>query len=275
PELFQEAGLPEPTEEWTYDDVVEAAQKLTKDTDGDGKVDQYGLWVAPYYEAILTPIDAFGGWPQDPSGTKAKFDDPNTIAGVRWVHDVYQKWKVAIANPSFDSRTQLWSSGKVAMVLSGIWEASYLGSETPEGKTMKLVPGPIGPSGHRGGFFGVNVFPIWRSSKHPYETWLWVKFLCSKEVGIEGMERIGEPGLRHDVFESPKIKNDPMVIPYLPLFKTVKPMPEPANGRLSEVWSAVGPILESIWLGKTSVEEGCAELQKKVQEIMDQPKPGL
>ena len=65
PEVFAEAGVDEPTEEWTYDDMTAAATEITADTTGDGRTDRYGLWVAMYYEATLTPIDAFGGWPID------------------------------------------------------------------------------------------------------------------------------------------------------------------------------------------------------------------
>ncbi|MFN8492391.1 MAG: sugar ABC transporter substrate-binding protein [Caldilineaceae bacterium] len=272
PELFKAAGVDEPTDKWTYDDMTEAARKLTKGS-GDNK-DQYGLWVAPYYEATLTPMDAFGGWPMDETGTKAKYNDEKTIAGVRWIHDMMQKDKVALPNPGFDTRTQLWSSGKVAMVLSGIWEGSYLGDVTPKDKTMKVATGPIGPSGHRGGFMGANIFPILQNSKHLYETWLWQKFLCSKEVGVENVKRIGEPGLRQDVWEDPALINDPLVKPHYELLKTVKPMPVPANGRLSEIADPVTQIYSGIFLGTTSVEDGCAQIQAKLQSILDQPKPG-
>jgi hypothetical protein len=119
------------------------------------------------------------------------------------------------------------------------------------------------------------VFPIWRSSEHPYETWQWVKYLCSKEVGIEGVSRIGEPGLRKDVWEDPQLINDPLVAPHYELLKVVKPMPEPANGRLSEARAAAQPILDSILLDEIDVEVGCLEIQEAMQEVMDQPKPGL
>ncbi|HMN26939.1 MAG TPA: sugar ABC transporter substrate-binding protein [Caldilineaceae bacterium] len=272
PELFTEAGVAEPTDKWTYDDMTQAARSLTKASSD--QIDQYGLWVAPYYEASLTPIDAFGGWPMDETGTKARFDDPNTIAGVQWIRDTMQEYKVALPNPSFDSRVQLWSSGKVAMVLSGIWEGSYLGDATPEGKSLKVATGPIGPSGHRGGFVGVNVFPILQNSKHPYETWQWQKFICSKEVGIENVKRIGEPGLRTDVWEDPSLSEDPLVKPHYELLQVVKPMPVPANGRLSEIADPVQQIYTAIWLNEISVEDGCAQIQEKLQAILDQPKPG-
>jgi ABC-type glycerol-3-phosphate transport system substrate-binding protein len=273
PEVFAEAGVDEPTDEWTYDDMTAAATQITADTTGDGKVDRYGLWVAMYYEATLTPIDAFGGWPMDSEGLKATYDDPNTIAGVQWIRDAMNN--VGIVNPSFDSRVELWASGKVGMVLSGIWEGAYLGDETPEGMTLKLAPGPIGPSGHRGGFLGANVFPIWRTSEHPYEAWQWMKFICSKEVGIENVARIGEPGLRKDVWEDPLLANDPEVAPHYELLKVVKPMPVPANGRLSEIADPVTQIYSNIFANEVGVEEGCAQIQGTLQEILDKPLPGL
>jgi len=272
PEIFAAAGVAEPTDTWTYDDMTQAAVDLTK-REGD-KVDIYGLWVAPYYEASLTPISAFGGWPMNADGTKAMFDDPNTIAGVRWIRDVMNEHKVALPNPSFDSRAELWSSGKVGMVLSGIWEGAYLGDVTPDNATIKVATGPIGPSGQRGGFVGVNVFPILRSSKHTYEAWLWQKFLCTRDVGIENVARIGEPGLRTDVWEDPQLMNDPLVRPHFDLLKVVKPMPVPANGRLSEIADPVQQIYSAIWLDELSVEEGCAQIQENLQAILDQPKPG-
>ena len=41
--LFEEAGLPYPADDWSWDDFLAAAQALTLDTDGDGDIDQYGL----------------------------------------------------------------------------------------------------------------------------------------------------------------------------------------------------------------------------------------
>ena len=49
PKLFTDAGVAPPTDAWTWDDFKAAAEKLTRDTNGDGKIDQYGT--------------AFNGWP--------------------------------------------------------------------------------------------------------------------------------------------------------------------------------------------------------------------
>ena len=44
-DLFDAAGVPYPEEGWTWDDFLAAAKALTRDVDGDGLTDQYGLGV--------------------------------------------------------------------------------------------------------------------------------------------------------------------------------------------------------------------------------------
>ncbi len=42
--MFDEAGVPYPDGTWDWDKLVEVAHKLTKDTNGDGKPDQWGVY---------------------------------------------------------------------------------------------------------------------------------------------------------------------------------------------------------------------------------------
>ena len=49
----------------------------------------------------------------------------------------------------------------------------------------------------------------------------------------------------------------------------------PANGRLAEIASPMYQIQTAMMLGKTSVKDGAAEMQKTMQRILDQPVPGL
>jgi multiple sugar transport system substrate-binding protein len=44
-DLFSKYGVEEPKAGWTWDDFTDAAVKLTKDTDGDGKTDIYGAGI--------------------------------------------------------------------------------------------------------------------------------------------------------------------------------------------------------------------------------------
>jgi multiple sugar transport system substrate-binding protein len=270
--LFDKEKVPYPTDNWTYDDLTGAAKKLTK-TSG-GKTDQYGLWVAPFFEAALTPVTAFGGWYQNEDGTKPAYTDPKTVAGIQWQRDVYQTWKVSPANPDFDTRVALWSSNKVAMVLSGIWETAYLGDATPKGEEWGVARGPKGAGGELGGYFGCNVYPIWKTSKHPQQAWQVQKFLATKEVGLLDFDAGLEPGGRPDVWDDPKIQNDPRVKPHADGIKVVKPMPVPANGRNGEMTSEIQKTMTLVWTGEKSVADGTAEMQKAAEKIMAEPPPG-
>lgn len=271
PEIFEAAGVELPTDEWTYDDLMAAAGQLTQDTDEDGKSDIWGIWFGAWYQANLTLISAHGGWPLSEDGATATWGEPGAIAGMQWIQDMYHEVEALPVMADSAAKNQLWSSGKLASALSGVWEGAYLGDVTPENLTFQLVPGPLGPTGVRGGFAGCNNFPIWSSSENPYETFQWIKYLSSKEVGVEGIGRIGEPGLRYDVFEDPQVASDPLIIPHFQVLQDVKPFPTPHNGRDSEVIQATAPLLEGMYLNELSAEEGCGRLAETIQEILDMP----
>jgi multiple sugar transport system substrate-binding protein len=46
-DLFDAAGLPYPSDDWTWDEFLAAAEALTLDLDGDGQTDQYGVGIEP------------------------------------------------------------------------------------------------------------------------------------------------------------------------------------------------------------------------------------
>ena len=46
-DLFEAAGVPEPEDDWTWQDFTDRAVALTKDTDGDGTTDVYGAGIEP------------------------------------------------------------------------------------------------------------------------------------------------------------------------------------------------------------------------------------
>lgn len=54
--MFDKAGIAYPTENWTWADFTDAAKKLTKDIDGDGKTDQWGFWLM---DGMLTSSRGF------------------------------------------------------------------------------------------------------------------------------------------------------------------------------------------------------------------------
>lgn len=126
--MFDEAEMEYPTADWTWDDMFEAAKKLTKD---DGS--QYGLALrndnnqAGYYNMIYDN----GGFVINDDKTESGWDDPKTIEAMEQVEEFIK----AGIMPSMETMSEngedvLFQSGKVAMVLQGSWMlAAYRDNE--------------------------------------------------------------------------------------------------------------------------------------------------
>lgn len=60
-DLFDAAGVDYPAEGWTWDDFLAAAQSLTKDLDGDGATDQFGMGLEPSFIRFAPFVWQAGG----------------------------------------------------------------------------------------------------------------------------------------------------------------------------------------------------------------------
>lgn len=105
--LFKEAGVTDPPKTW--DEFVTTAKKLTKDTNGDGQPDQWGLGVrgqAPTVGAHYAYILGSARGAQYFNGDKPAFDSAAAAAGI----DQYLSWmgKDKIVNPS-DAENADWA----------------------------------------------------------------------------------------------------------------------------------------------------------------------
>ncbi len=89
-DLFDTAGLPYPQSGWTLDDFLAAAQALTRDIDGDGTIDQYGVGIAPSMVRLAPFIWMAGGeLLDDPANpTRLDLDSPEALSAFQWFVDL-------------------------------------------------------------------------------------------------------------------------------------------------------------------------------------------
>ena len=123
-DLFDRAGVPYPSANWTWDDFLKAAKALTK-RDADGKVTQYGYFV-PGYNFGLTP------WLLTNDTDKLKNQwhesnakDPKFRESMQFVHDLIHVHKVA---PGFEKGVgdAQFAAKQVAMFSAGHWPVPTL-----------------------------------------------------------------------------------------------------------------------------------------------------
>lgn len=247
-DIFKKAGVAEPTSNWTWDDFVSAARKLTS---GSGSAKIYGSvydnWFAPVYDQIW----ADGGDPFPANGTKCGFDSPQAIKAFTQIQDLYKQGLSPSPSAfSANGTEQQFLSGKIGMLIgNGRWSAYTFKDVTKFG--WKVAPLPKGDAG-RANFFHISMFAIPRTSKNPEAAWAFLKYMVSEEgikAGLANMQGIPS---RIDIADSAAFKDTKFnvqhnaVEPFTESLPTVRRAPslqnfsqvnDTATAKLSPIWN--------------------------------------
>lgn len=137
---FKEAGIPIPTSEWTMDDYIEIAGKLT--VIENGRTAQYGTVVNNYRADWINFMGNYGAdWFKN---GKSNISDPNAIKGLSVQSQLIQKGYAPAPGTTDDSEDRLFIIEQVAMYPSGRWvvpsfweecEFEWTAVEFPKGTT--------------------------------------------------------------------------------------------------------------------------------------------
>lgn len=91
--LLEKEGIPVPDADWSWDDLYRICKKVTKDLDGDGRLDQFGTYNYGWLEALYSN----DGKIFDPQGKKCYLISERTEESVRFIqriNELYQGEKV-------------------------------------------------------------------------------------------------------------------------------------------------------------------------------------
>lgn len=82
--LLQQEGIEMPQQDWTWDDFMEICRKVTKDTDGDGRIDQFGTYNYSWQDAMYTS----GGSAFDNEKQNVDFSNQYVIESVKFMKEL-------------------------------------------------------------------------------------------------------------------------------------------------------------------------------------------
>lgn len=143
--LLAEAGVAVPTD---WESFLAAAKAATRDTDGDGITDVYGVGVSTtggtnmMHDMLSFVLDAGGAWTVDGAPT---FDRPETIEGLRRYKELYDA-RLTPRDVDTGGLRQLLTEGRVAMRVDGPWIYNIMqGAEPGIADDLKLAPSPFDP----------------------------------------------------------------------------------------------------------------------------------
>lgn len=269
--LFDEAGLPYPTDHWTWADLLRLATQLTNTEDG--RIVQYGVYAWAWQNFVYSN----GGRLVDDlySPTRCLLDDPKAIEGLQFYADLMNTHHVAPTPVALGSLAmgaqQLFMTQRVAMFSSGIWETPIL--RTLTGFDWDVAMFPKGPSGIRAFGTGGTGYCMLKSTKHPEAAWEVLKALAGPEAQAR-LAALGltQPALR-PVAEGPQWAQSPL--------------PPAHKGMLNEAvkyvvyepfipeWREISelhilPELDLVFNGKQSAAAAAAKIVPKVNAALAQ-----
>lgn len=260
--LFDKANVPYPTDSWTWDDLLDAAKKLTV-KDSEGNIQQYGYIAIPNsqmstYDYILQN----NGQIFNEDGSKALVDSPEAIEAIQFLADMMFKHKVSPtgAEQQEINAHQMFLSEKAAMLAHGSWMVARYHETLGD----KLAVAPLPMKKRRATVVHGLGFAASAKTKHPEEVWEFLKFLATKEaqelqagVAIPAYKGAEQEFL--DMYPSVNVKLFIDALEYgYPL--PVSPKSPVVAGQIFD------DEITNIWMGEKDVEDGLRDAKKRMDE---------
>ncbi|MBE3582504.1 MAG: sugar ABC transporter substrate-binding protein [Limnochordaceae bacterium] len=187
-DLLDQAGLNPPTDQWTWDDMVAMAKRMTKDRNGDGKPDQFGLQQTTDYVEWLPLMYSYGGEIID-AQHRIVFNSPANVKAFQ----MYQSWqqKEHISPRDGEGQNVGFDQGNVGFIMMADWVRQVYQHITKFRWDVASIP--AGPK-DQVAFIGGGAMGVSAASKHKEAAWEFVKFATSDAVqGIMVANRAGIP----------------------------------------------------------------------------------
>ncbi|MGX2041822.1 ABC transporter substrate-binding protein [Methylocaldum sp. MU1018] len=257
PEMFAAAGRTEAPRTWG--EFAASARRLTRDTDGDGVIDQYGYCHAEAFEYSLPFVWQNRGEYFDAEG-RAVFDEPAFAEALSFLQSMKNDG-IAVMPSDVGAAWNMDAFGRrrVAMAISGFWAANFL-NETYARTPYRVAPLPVGKRAASVAFVAGYAIP--RRTRNPDRAWRLLRYLTGREGGrIWGKSDVGLPA-RRSVAQELAIGRDPLKRVFLQSLDHARIWQFRVNQRvLDETESA----LQAIFLTGAAVRPTLDDLKRRVE----------
>jgi len=276
--LLEEAGIDEPTEEWTLLDVEAAARKVADVENGifgfecpfDSDLHRLACITRAFGEATS---DDKRGWPIDEEGEQFRLLEP-------LVSDTLQ-WLIAMVNDQIMPRGAddidggLFDSGRIAFQISSIGELVRYNETSGDRFEVGYMVQPPGPNGRHGSCIEGNQWMINSGTSQVDGAWEVLKALTNKESNVWGAINSTKIPARISAYLDPGVNEvNPLYGLSVPVMEEwLEPFPMPHNLRYNEVFQVYQQEVAFIVEGEKTWDEYAETVYTKVQEIVDLERP--
>jgi multiple sugar transport system substrate-binding protein len=174
-EMFKKAGVPVPSDGWTWDDLLAAGEKICTSPG------TYLIHCDPTDMFFIQPWALTnGGTLLNADWSKSTLATPPTIAAAAFAQSLCAKGYSPKPGGAFDDVVE-FVDNKLAIFGCGMWQNPGIVAAKAAGK-VKIVAWP--QKVRRGTSVGWNAYPITKSSQNKEAAWAFVKYVASKRAVI-------------------------------------------------------------------------------------------
>lgn len=264
--LFDEAEVAYPSEDWGWDDLVSAGQALTQDTDDDGMTDIFGYALAwwPMY-LYLNGADVL-----TEDGTACALESPEAIEGFQKMVDLQSEGGIAPSRGDLATQGDwdMFIAGRLAMYPTGPWAVQPFNDSITDFE-WDIAHHPAGAQ--KATFLFGNAYAMSSSSENKDAAWAFLKFATGPEGGQIRQEGKYEISTVKEVAENEFLTSLAGASPESAIVfmeAAEYAMNPPKTPYWSEVHDAIWPELELALLGELTVEEAMANACASVNAIL-------
>lgn len=276
-DLFDKFKVSYPNDNWTWEDFLNSAKKLTKDLNGDGVIDQYGFVIETWANWWRNWVYANGGTFFDESGKFVLGKEPylsKNAEAIQFLADLINVHKVApkiSASRDFGGGEAMFVDGRAGMAAYGRWATLRFRDITKF--KWNVAQMPKGKDKRASTLFTV-AYCAHAKTKNPELAWKLIKFLSSPKI----QEDVAASGLAipirksvaySDTFlKAPAIvKNQPQVDSkvYLDALQYVTDFKRPV--KWVEMRDILDEYIQKIFNNDMKAEKALKDLQADIEDL--------
>jgi len=264
--LFDKAGIPYPTKDWTWTDFRDAAKKLTDPATkqfgwayvNDGSEDTVWRFLAVLWQA--------GGDLLNTDNTKAALDSPAGLKAMQLLYDMAVTDKSVYLDKGDGNYLNLFNSGKIAMLWTGPWDLSSINQDVQYG--VEILPADVSHATIAG---PDNYVVLDNGPQQVANAWAFIQWFCSPDIHLQYAIATGHLPIRKSETKLPayqeflaKYPADEVFVANLDNVTKVRPN----VATYPKISSALGQAVQSVLLGRAQPQQALDAASRQIDAIL-------
>lgn len=261
-------------------ELIEIGKKMTVDTNGDGKIDRWGLvfnYTEPFFFAPFIP--AFGEAFLKADGITPNLNTPALKETFQFILKLRDQDKIIPKECDYETANALFKENKAAMLINGDWSwGDYQQAKVDFGIARIPMISETGkwPSplvGTKGYSLNANM----KSEAHYEAAVKLLKYLTSTPVQLLFAEKVGVLPSNLQARESEIVKNNPLLKISADIMEVGTPMP--VTPEVRAVWDSLRIQYQKVLAGslqpQAAAEQAQATAEQQIRDMNEVLTPGV